>query len=100
VTHPIQPAPDWFDRLWEEHKEKLPLLFRSEAMKRVVRVNLETVSREAAKYATTPDGIRVIVAFAKISAILKGSQGVLDAPNPSPEQVADAVEKLVERLKS
>jgi hypothetical protein len=30
---------------------------------------------------------------------VKGTQGVLDAPNPSPDQIADAVERLVQRAK-
>ena len=90
---------DWFDTFWEAHKREIPAFLRNDSFKTtargIVRVLIEGMGREA----KTPDGIRQIIAFARIAAIMKGSAGVLDAPDPSPEQVAEAVERLVQRVK-
>jgi hypothetical protein len=88
--------PDWFDRFWDEHKDKLPVYLRGQ--KKAARLILAGVIEALGKQATTPEGVRSIIAFAKISSIVKGTRGVLDSPDPSPEQVADAVEKLVQRM--
>ena len=96
-------SPDWFDALWEQHKHKLPPYLRSEPVKKLAREMIGPLSdfalQEAARKAATPDGIRVIVAFARVTAILKGAQGVCDSPDPTPEEVAAAVERLVKRVK-
>lgn len=95
----IQPAPDWFERLWEEHAHKLPILLRNDSGKKLARQLVAVVIDSLGQFAKTPEGVRQIVAYARIYSILKGSQGVIDAPNPTPEQVADAVQKLVEKVK-
>lgn len=91
--------PDWFDVLWEEKKSALPFYLQSDSAKTLARQMVSVVLDGMAKQAGTPEGVRVIIAFAKIVRIMKGSQGVLDSPDPSPEQVADAVEKLMQRVK-
>lgn len=93
-----QRLPDWFDVLWETHQSKLPILFRNDAGKKLARELVGVAISGAASYSTTPQGIRALVAFSRIAAILKGTQGVLDSPDPSPEEVAAAVERLVQRV--
>jgi len=98
MTTPAR-IPDWFDRLWHEYSPKLPVLLRTDSAKKIAREIADVAIREFAKQAGTPEGVRAIIAYAKISAILKGTRGVCDAPDPTPEEVTEAVKKLVERLK-
>jgi hypothetical protein len=91
--------PDWFDLLWEERKDSLPILFRGESAKQLARNLLNIAVEGAARQAATPQGVRAIIAFSRIAAIVKGAHGVCDAPDPSPEQVADAIERLVKKVK-
>ena len=91
--------PDWFDLLWETHSHKLPLLFRNETGKKLAREIAGVALQGAAQYSTTPQGVRALIAFSRIAAMLKGINGVCDAPDPTPEEVADAVERLVQRVK-
>ena len=96
-------SPDWFDAFWEEIKPRIPIYLRTDAFKKMARELSSTLSdyaiQEAAKKAATPQGVRVVIAFARVTAILKGAQGVCDSPDPTPEEVAAAVERLVQRVK-
>ena len=96
MTDKIKPAPDWFDLLWEANRNRVPMLLRNEHGKQLARAALEAAIQGSATLATTPNGIRALVAFARISAIIKGSVEVCSAPDPTPEQIADAVERLVQ----
>jgi hypothetical protein len=97
---PSQITPAWFDQFWAENCMRLPILMRGDSMKQIAwqlfQVLLEAVGREA----KTPHGLRTIVAFAKIQAIMQGSQHVLGAPEPTPEQVAEFVQRLVDRSRA
>lgn len=93
------PAPDWFDSFWDSQKHNLPTFLRNEAGKKLARAALDAAIQSGAQYAATPQGIRAVIAFARISAMLRGIQGVCDAPDPSPEQVVDGVERLLNRVK-
>jgi hypothetical protein len=92
-------ARDWFDDFWDSHKRDLPAFLRNDSFKDTARGLVRVMVEGIGQQATTPEGIRQIIAFARIAAILKGTQGVMDAPNPTPEQVAEAVERLVQRVK-
>jgi hypothetical protein len=94
-------TPDWFDTLWDEHlAPQMPIYLRTAATKKLARGMLDVAVQAAAKQATTPQGVRALIAFSKISAIMKGANNVANAPDPSPEEVAEAVQRLVERVKS
>ena len=93
-----QPA-DWFDSFWRQHRDRLPILLRGDATKEVARQLLNAAIQEMAKSATTPQGVRGLIAFSRIAAIVKGVNGVCDSPDPSPEEVSAAVEKLAQRYK-
>ena len=41
----------------------------------------------------------MVVAFAKIQAMMVESRIIANAPNPSPSQVTEAVQRLVEKAK-
>jgi hypothetical protein len=99
MSAPPIPAPDWFEQLWREHQHRLPFLLQNETGKRMVRDLLGIVLESLKAQAGSASGVSTVIAFARIQAMLKGCQGVLDAPDPTPEQVADAVERLVERMK-
>lgn len=99
MTTTPQRLPDWFDAFWESQKQHLPAFLRNDAGKKIARAALETAIQSGAQYATTPQGIRGLIAMARITAIIKGVTGVCDAPDPSPEDVAAAVERLVQRLR-
>lgn len=96
TTKPI-PAPDWFDTFWEKHEKDIPIFFRNARGKELARSAMDAAIQGAAQAATTPQGLRALIAFSRISAIVKGVHGVCDAPDPSPEEVAAAVEKLAQR---
>jgi uncharacterized phage protein gp47/JayE len=98
MTTPAR-IPDWFDVFWAQHRDKLPLLMRGDTVKEMARQLLGAATQEAAKYAATPQGVRGLIAFSRIAAIVKGVNGVCDSPDPSPEEVAAAVERLVQRVK-
>ena len=99
MARDIQPASDWFDRLWSENESRLPIYLRNDAMKKTARGIIGNLIEGAGSFAKTPEGVRQIVAYARIAAILKGVSGVTSAPDPSPEQVAEMVERLVQRVK-
>jgi len=98
-SRPSARIPDWFDRIWDEHAPKLPIYLRNSATKEMARNLMHGVIQIAAVQAQTPQGVRALIAFSRITAILKGVQGVCDSPDPSPEEVAAAVERLVQRVK-
>jgi hypothetical protein len=98
MTTPAR-IPDWFDVLWETHQHKIPFLLRNDAGKRIAREIIGLAIQGAATYSTTPQGVRALIAFSRIQAITRGVQGVCESPDPSPEQVADAVERLVQKVK-
>ena len=91
--------PDWFDRFWQQIEPKLPFLLRNPATKELAKDVLGIILNGVTQYAQTAEGMRQIVAFARIAAVLKGTRGVLESPDPSPEEIAAAVERLVERIK-
>jgi hypothetical protein len=93
-----QIPPPWFDTFWEEQSPKLPFLLRSEGAKHVAWGLFQVLMEQLSQQATTPRGMQTVIAFAKIKSILKGAQGVLDSPDPSPAQVAEAVQKLVDKV--
>jgi hypothetical protein len=93
----LSDAPDWFDALWEKHSPDMPWWMRSQ--KEAARTMMGPILDSFANQAKTPEGVRAIIAFAKIAKIVKGARGVLDDPNPTPDQVAEAVQRLVERVK-
>lgn len=95
----ITPAPDWFDTFWETQKVKLPIYLRNDATKELARGLMSAAVQSAAAYATTPQGIRGLIALGRITAIVKGVNGVCDAPDPSPEDVTAAVERLAQRAR-
>lgn len=91
--------PDWFDTFWQEHRNKLPVLMRGDGTKELARNLMGAAVQTAAKQATTPQGVRALIAFSRVAAIVKGVNGVCDSPDPSPEEVAAAVERLVKKVK-
>lgn len=97
---PSQITPTWFDKFWADNCMRLPILMRGDSMKQLAWQLFQILLGAVGDYANTPDGMRAIVAFAKIQAIMQGSRDVMDAPNPSPEQVADAVQRLVDRSRT
>ena len=88
MTDTLKPQPDWFDRFWEEHQGKLPIFLRGQ--KKAARLIFSDLLKEYAP---------ILIAYAKIATIIKGTRGVIDAPDPTPDQVAEAVQRLVERMK-
>lgn len=99
MTANLQPVPDWFDQLWAKHQNELPFVLRNETGKKLARTLLESAIQGMTDYSRGPQGVRTIVAFSKIAAIVKGINGVAGAPDPSPEEVAEVVKRLVEKLK-
>jgi len=97
-TKPI-PTPDWFDTFWESQKHNVPVFLRNDHGKKIARAALEAAVQSGAQLATTPQGIRGLIAMARITAILKGVGGVLNSPDPSPEEVTRAVEELAQRVR-
>lgn len=94
-----QRMPDWFDAYWEANKSRLPVLLRNDGAKQLARGLVDGMIQSMAQQATTPAGIRALISFSRITSILKGAQGVMESPDPSPEEVAEAVRRLVERVR-
>jgi hypothetical protein len=99
VTTAIKPAPDWFDRLWETEQKRLPLFLRNESSKDLARKLVATAVEAAGSFAKSPEGMRQVIAYGRIYAAVRGMGDLMGQPDPSPEQVAAAVEKLVARVK-
>jgi hypothetical protein len=99
MTAAPQTTPDWFDVYWAKNAYRLPVLFRGETTKELCRGLIKDMLAAIPAQAASAEGLRTVVAFARIALILKGAQGVLDSPDPSPDQVADAVQRLVDRVK-
>jgi hypothetical protein len=95
----LSQARDWFDEFWDQNVALLPVYLRGAPVKKIARELLQLGLKAMAKQAGTPDGVKAIIAFARVKAIVTGTKGVLDAPDPTPEQVAEAVERLVQRVK-
>jgi hypothetical protein len=91
--------PDWFDTFWEKNKSRLPIYLRNDATKELARTLIGAAVMSAAQVSQTPQGVKALIAFSRITAIVKGVNGVCDSPDPSPEEVAAAVERLVQRVK-
>lgn len=89
--------PAWFDKFWEQESPKLPIYLRGDTIKNLAWAMFQVFIDYAGKYVKTPDGMKDAIAFARISAIVKGSRAVMDAPDPSPEQVVEAVQRMVDR---
>lgn len=92
-------ARDWFDDFWDQNVAMLPVYLRGMPIKKLARELMQLGLKAMARQAGTPEGVKAVIAFARVKAILQGAQGVLDAPDPSAEQVTDAVERLVQRVK-
>jgi hypothetical protein len=95
----ITPQPDWFDSLWEKYAPKIPIYLRNDAIKQLARDLIGAGVVAVGMIAKTPEGVRQIVAFARITSAIKAAQISLGEPNPSPERVAEFVERLVQRVK-
>jgi hypothetical protein len=91
--------PDWFETFWQEQKHRLPIYLRGDATKELARGLVGAAIQTAAKTSTTPQGVRALIAFSRVAAIVRGVNGVCDSPDPSPEEVTAAVERLVQRVK-
>jgi hypothetical protein len=89
--------PDWFDSWWDANQSVIPIWLRGQ--KKAARQILAGVIQGLGSYAQTPEGVKQVLAFARIYAIIRGTQNVFDSPDPSPDQVADAVQRLVDRVK-
>jgi hypothetical protein len=91
---------DWFDDIWDTRvAPTLPIYLRSSGVKDLARGAVRVLVEGLGAHAETPDGMRQIVAYARILASVKAVRGVFDSPDPTPEQVADAVERLMQRVK-
>jgi len=99
LTTSTKTPPVWFLNFWAENCVKLPILFRGESMMMLAWDLFGTLLEHVGRYMKTPDGMRQFIAFARIQTILSGSHGVLNQPDPTPEQVAEAVQRLVNRVK-
>jgi hypothetical protein len=100
LTTTANTPPGWFLEFWEQNCAKLPLLFRGESMMLLAWDLFGTLLEHIGRYMKTPNGMRQFIAFARIQTILQGSQGVLNQPDPTPEQVAEAVQRLANRVRS
>lgn len=94
-----QIPPPWFDDFWEQKSPALPFLMRSEGVKMIAWDLLSSLLGILQEQSTTPSGVKAIIGMAKVQAILRGTQWVMNAPDPSPEQVAEAVERLMQKVK-
>lgn len=91
---------DWFDDIWDTKvSPTLPVYLRSASIKQLARGAVRVLIESMGAHAKSPDGIRQVIAFARITAIMRGRTDVMGAADPTPEQVADAVERLVQRVK-
>jgi hypothetical protein len=98
---PTAPAPPtWFLEFWEDNCQRLPTFARGESMMNLAWSLFELLLQHVGRYARTPDGVKKVIAFGRVVTILQGAQGVLDSPDPTPEQVEQAVQRLVERVKA
>jgi len=91
--------PDWFDRLWEQIKPGLNPLFRSESVKNSARSMVGMAFDVLGKHAKTPEGMRQLVAFARIASAVKNSRAAFASPDPSPEEVVEFVERMMQKVK-
>ena len=91
--------PDWIDHLWDQIKPGLNPLFRSESVKNSARGMVGIAVEVLGKHAKTPEGMRQLVAFARIASAVKNSRAAFASPDPSPEEVAEFVERMVDRVK-
>lgn len=91
--------PPWFDKFWEDQSPKLPFLLRSEGAKHVAWGLFQVLMDQMLQQSATPNGVKTVIAFGKVVTILQGSHNVLNAPDPSPEQVVEAVQRLVDGAK-
>jgi hypothetical protein len=99
VSTTPQRMPDWFDAYWEANKFRLPIFMRNDNTKQIARSLVDGMIQTMAQQATTPAGIRALISFAKITAVLKSTKGVMLSPDPTPEEVAEEVRRLVERVR-
>jgi hypothetical protein len=99
LSNQLKPARDWFDNLWDQASPNLPIYLRGQSVKDQARGLVGLGIEALAQQAKTPEGIRQVVAFARIASIMRGAQNVVDAPDPTPEEVVEQVERLVKRVK-
>jgi predicted secreted protein len=93
----LQPAPDWFDAWWDANQAILPIWMRGQ--KKAARQVLAGVIQGLGQYAQTPEGVKQIIAFARITAMVKSIGSAMTTPDPSPDDVVDAVQRLLNRVK-
>jgi hypothetical protein len=93
----MQNSPDWFDAWWEQNHKLLPAWIRGQ--KKAARQVLAGVIIALGQQASTPEGIRIIVAYGRIATSVKRVREVMSGPDPSPDEVADFIERLVQRVK-
>lgn len=99
MPEPIQPPPTWFLKFWEANCTRLPMILRGESSMIMAWGLFKLLIDHLGAYANTPAGIEMVVAFAKIQAMMVESRIIANAPNPSPAQVTEAVQRLVEKAK-
>lgn len=100
MSEPNPVPPTWFLKFWEENCHKLPILMRGEGTMLLAWSIFNLLLEYINKYASTPAGMKMIISFAKIQAMMVESKIIADAPDPSPEQVADAVGQMIARSKA
>jgi hypothetical protein len=89
--------PDWFDAVWAKHEKELPIWLRGQ--KKLARQLIGAFVESMGAYAKTPTSMQQVIAFAKVASMVKGMSGLINAPDPSPEEVVTAVERLVRKVK-
>lgn len=89
--------PDWFDAVWAKHENELPIWMRGQ--KKLARQLIGAVIESMGAYAKTPAGMQQVIAFAKVASMVKGMSGLINAPDPSPDEVVSAVERLMQKVK-
>ena len=100
MNQTLKPAPDWFDDLWDTTiAPQVPIYLRGETLKQTARGLTRILVERLGALATTPEGVRQIVAYARIATVCKAAMRANLGPDPTPEQVAEFVEKVVARVK-
>ena len=54
---------DWFDDFWEAHKREIPSFLRNDSFKHTARGIVRVLIEGMGKQATTPEGVRQIIAL-------------------------------------
>ena len=70
---------------------EIPAFLRNDSFRNTARGIVRVLIEAMGKQAQTPEGVRVVIAFARVVTAMKALMGA--NINPSPEEVADAVER-------